>query len=244
MKLTGNTVVVTGGTSGIGKELVERFLAGGNSVVTCGRRLERLDPVRVRFKDLAVFSGDVTDEKMRGEFAQWVRANHPAANVLVNNAGIQLAMDFTHPVDLVRLRAEVETNLVAPLHFASLFAPILAGKPGAAIVNISSGLAFSPIAFMPVYCATKAAIHSFSLSLRRQLRALGIAVFEVAPPSVDSELGREHWTKGQTSHGGMPVGEFVDAMMKALEADLFESAIGQAAGMREKREALFDAMNR
>jgi uncharacterized oxidoreductase len=129
------------------------------------------------------------------------------------------------------------------LHFSALFAPILSKKEGAAIVNISSGLAFSPIAFMPVYCATKAAIHSLSLSLRRQFRDLGIAVYEIAPPSVDSELGPQRWAKGQSSHGGMPVAEFVEAMLQALEADRHEAAIGQAEGMRTKREELFDAMN-
>jgi uncharacterized oxidoreductase len=127
---------------------------------------------------------------------------------------------------------------------ASLFAPLIARKPGAAIVNVSSGLAFSPIAVLPVYCATKAAVHSLSLSMRRQMRDLGISVYEIAPPSVDSELGQDRRHRGQPSHGGMPVAEFVGAMLKALEADLPEAAIGKAAGMRSKREALFDAMNR
>ncbi len=185
----------------------------------------------------------MTDESQRKGFADWVAANHPAANVLVNNAGIQLVVDLTKSVDLNTVRKEVETNLIAPVHFASLFAPLLAKKEGAAIVNISSGLAFSPIAFMPIYCATKAAIHSLSLSLRRQMRDLGIKVYEVAPPSVDSELGRERWTKGQSSHGGMPVTEFVKEMLAALEADRAEAAIGQAEGMHAQREALFDAMN-
>jgi uncharacterized oxidoreductase len=243
MKLTGNTIVITGGTSGIGRELTERLLERGNRVVICGRRKERLDEMRARFPDLSVFPCDVTDEAQRKGFAEWVGANHPAANVLINNAGIQLVTDFTRSVDLARVRNEVETNLIAPVHFISLFAPLLAKKQGAAIVNISSGLAFSPIALMPVYCATKAAIHSLSLSLRRQMRDLGIGVYEIAPPGVDSELGRERWQKGQSSHGGMPVAEFVEAMLKSLEADLPEAAIGQAEGMRMKREALFEAMN-
>ena len=243
MKLTGNTIVVTGGTSGIGRNLVERFIGMGNKVVTCGRRKDRLDELRSRFQDLSVFSCDVADEAQRTAFVEWIYAHHPAVNVLVNNAGIQLVTDLTRPVDVARVRSEVETNFVAPLHFASLLAPLIAKKPGASIVNISSGLAFAPLALMPVYCATKAAVHSMTLSMRRQLRDLGIKVYEIAPPGVDSELGRERWQKGQSSHGGMPVAEFVDAMVKALEADLPEAAIGQAEGMRTKREALFDAMN-
>jgi uncharacterized oxidoreductase len=242
MKLTGNTVVITGGTSGIGRELVQRFLALGNKVVTCGRRTDLLDAMR-ESPGTAVFTCDVSQEKQRRDFADWVAAEHPDANVLVNNAGLQLVMDFTRPLDLARVRTEVETNFIAPVHLASLFVPILSRKPGAAIVNISSGLAFSPLAFLPIYCATKAAIHSLSLSLRRQLRDLGIMVYEIAPPAVDSELGRERWGNGQTSHGGMPVVEFVAAMLKALEADLPEAAVGQAEGMRQKREALFETMN-
>jgi len=243
MKLNGNTIVVTGGTSGIGRELVERFIGMGNTVVTCGRRKDRLEELQSRFPDLSVFSCDVADDAQRVAFVEWIRAHHPAVNVLVNNAGIQLVTDLTGPVDVGRVRSEVEINFVAPLHFASLLAPLIAKKAGASIVNISSGLAFSPLALMPVYCATKAAVHSMSLSMRRQLRDLGIRVYEIAPPGVDSELGRERWQPGHSSHGGMPVAEFVEAMVKALESDLPEAAIGQAEGMRAKREGLFDAMN-
>jgi uncharacterized oxidoreductase len=110
-------------------------------------------------------------------------------------------------------------------------------------VNISSGLAFSPLAFLSVYCATKAAVHSLGHSLRHQLRSLGIRVNEVAPPAVESELGRERWSRGQISHGGMPVPDFVQAMLGALQDNTPEAAIGQAEGMRAKRESLFDTMN-
>jgi uncharacterized oxidoreductase len=243
MKLGGNTVVITGGSSGIGQELVRRFSAAGSAVVTCGRRADRLGALTAQLPNVATRALDLAVESDRAAFAAWVAAEHPRANVLINNAGTQRAADFTKPLDFTAVRAEVETNLLAPLHLANLFLPLLAGKPGAAIVNISSGLAFCPIAFMPVYCATKAAVHSFSLSLRRQAAPMGVAVFEIAPPSVDSELGHEHWRPGQASHGGMPVAAFVQEMLAALEADAFETAVGQAAGMREKREALFDALN-
>jgi len=244
MKLTGNTVVITGGTSGIGRELVRRLVELGNHVVTCGRRKDRLEELAAGGQQVATFTCDVADESQRRAFAEWVGERHPAANVLVNNAGIQLLTDLTKPVDVSRVRSEVETNLVAPIHFASLFAPMLAGKAGAAVVNISSGLAFCPIAFMPVYCATKAAIHSISLSMRRQVRDLGITVYEVAPPPVDSELGRERWTSGATSHGGMTIESFVAAMLQGLEEDQLEFAVGEAEGMRSKREALFPVINR
>ena len=242
MRLGGNTVVITGGSSGIGQELVRRFAAAGSAVVTCARRADRLAEL-ARLPGVATRACDLAVETERAAFAAWVAREHPKANVLINNAGMQLAADFTKQLDFSAVRSEVETNLLAPMHLANLFLPLLAGKPGAAIVNISSGLAFCPIAFMPVYCATKAAVHSFSLSLRRQAATKGVAVFEIAPPSVDSELGHEHWRPGQGSHGGMPVAAFVQEMLGALEANAFETAVGQAAGMREKREALFDALN-
>jgi len=184
----------------------------------------------------------MADEAQRLEFARRVAEDYPAVNVLVNNAGIQLATDLRKPLDMERIRGELEINLVAPLQLSSLFAPFLSGKPGAAVVNVSSGLAFAPIAAMSVYCASKAAIHSLSLSMRRQFRDLGIAVYEVAPPSVDSELGWQHRPKGG-SHGGLSVAAFVDAVVAALEAGTAEVAVEQAAGLREGREALFDRMN-
>ena len=245
MKLTGNTIVITGGTSGIGQELVRKLAERGNQVVTCGRRKDRLDELTARHAGVAAYACDVTDESQRKAFADLVKRDHPGANVLINNAGVQLPNDLTRPVEVSRIRGEVETNLVAPIHFASLFVPQLSGKPGAAIVNISSGLAFCPLAFMPVYCATKAAVHSLSLSLRRQVRDLGITVYEVAPPGVDSELGRVRWSRtGATSHGGMPVADFVAAMLAGLEKDELEFAVGEAEGMRAKREALFPVINR
>ena len=213
-------------------------------MIVCGRRQDRIDELRARFPEIVGRVCDVTDEGQRLALAEWAGERHPAANVLVNNAGIQQPLDLTRPLDMAKVRAEVATNLVAPLHLASLFAPLLARNGGAAIVNVTSGLAFAPLAFMPLYCATKAALHSLSLSMRRQLRDLGVRVYEIAPPSVDSELGRDRWAPGQTSHGGMPVAEFVQEMLKALEADLPEAAIGQSARMREQREAMFDILNK
>jgi uncharacterized oxidoreductase len=242
MRTTGNTVLITGGTSGIGLGLAERFLSTGNEVIICGRRRDRLEAIGRRNPGIATRVCDIADERQRQELAAWAIREHPAVNVLVNNAGIQLLADLAAP-DLARVRAEVETNLIAPLHLAGLFAAALAGRSPAAIVNISSGLAFAPIASMPVYCATKAAIHSLSLSLRRQLRDTGVKVFEIIPPSVDTELGGERREAGR-SHGGMAVADFVEAALRALANDELEAAIGGAADLRAGRESLFDRMNR
>ncbi len=133
---------------------------------------------------------------------------------------------------------------MAPIHLASLFAGALATQPAAAIVNISSGLAFAPLANKAVYCATKAAIHSFCLSLRRQLRDTTVKVFEIIPPSLDTELGHQFWRGKQTSHGGMALAPFLDETLQAIEQDLYEAPItDHSRALRENREALFDLMN-
>jgi uncharacterized oxidoreductase len=243
MRMTGNTVLVTGATSGIGLAFAERFAELGNRVLICGRRKDRLETIVQRIPQIAYQVCDVTDDEERIELARWVLDHHPEVNVLINNAGVQLALDLTREADLLHVRREIETNFVAPLHLTSLLCGHLRSKERAAIVNISSGLAFVPIAFMPVYCATKAAIHSLTLSLRHQLKDTPVTVFEIAPPSVDTELGHERRTDKSQSHGGMPVGELIAAAIAALEGDVIEAAIGPAAGMREAREKLFDRIN-
>ena len=243
MKMTGNAILITGGTSGIGLGFAERFLGSGNRVIICGRRTERLAEIKAKHPQVETFACDVTDERQRAQLRDWAVSRFPELNVLVNNAGIQHATDLTQPVDLQRVRQEIETNLVAPIHLASLFAGQLASRPAAAVINVSSALAYTPLALMPVYCATKAAVHSLTLSLRRQFRDTSVRVFEIIPPSVDSELGRDHWTAEQQSHGGMPVAAFIDGAMQALESDTFEAPIDMARGLWEKRDALFDRMN-
>ncbi len=243
MQTKGNTVLITGGTSGIGRAFAEQFASRGSRVIVCGRRAERLAQVEKENSGVVGRVCDVSSTVEREKLARWTLSEFPDLNILINNAGVQLPMDLTHPVELARVHTEVETNLVAPIHFASLFAAHLSGKKSGAIINISSGLAFAPIAFMPVYCATKAAIHSLTLSLRYQLRATSVQVFEIAPPSVDTELGPERRADKNQSHGGMPVAEFIAAAMEAIENDTLEAAIGPAAGMRANPAELFARMN-
>ncbi len=243
MQLSTNTILITGGTSGIGLAFAEQFLAAGSKVIICGRREERLKALSEKYPDLVTKKCDVANASDREELADWVLQNHPEINVLMNNAGVQLFTDMTKPVDLDRIQSEIETNVIAPIHLTSLFAEHLSHKDNAVIINISSGLAFAPLAFMPVYCATKAAVHSLTLSLRHQLKNTSVKVFEIIPPSVDTELGHDRREDKNESHGGLPIADFITEAMEALKNDIFEAPIGQSKGLREKREALFEAMN-
>lgn len=243
METAGNTVLITGGTSGIGRAFAEQFAARGSRVIICGRRKDRLAEIEQRTPGIVGHPCDLSRAADREELARWALAEYPELNVLINNAGIQLAADLTKPVAVERLEEEVGINLVAPIHLASLLTGNFASKKRAAIINVSSGLAFVPIAFMPVYCATKAAVHSFTVSLRRQLRDTSVSVFEIAPPSVDTELGHQHRPDKSRSHGGMPVAEFIEAAMTAIENDTLEAPIGPAAEMRENPGQAFARMN-
>lgn len=244
MKTTGDTILITGGTSGIGKGLAEEFVQRDNTVIICGRREERLQQIQNNYPGIITTICDITILEEREALYQWVIESYPELNILINNAGIQLPVDMTREIDIKKVRQEIEVNLTAPIHLSSLFAPHLAGKDEAAIINISSGLAFVPIAFMPVYCATKAALHSVTMSLRHQLKDTSVKVFEIIPPSVDSELGHERREDKNQTHGGMPVKEFVDEAIEAIGRDEFEAAVSQAKNLREKGETLFGQINR
>ena len=243
MQTTGNTVLITGGTSGIGLAFAMEFLQLGNKVIICGRREHRLAEIQKQDSEIITRVCDVAKSEDREDLANWVISNYPEVNVLINNAGLQLLTDLTKPVDLSRVNSEVDINFIAPIHLTSLFAEHLSTKKEAAIINISSGLAFVPLSFMPVYCATKAAIHSLTLSLRHQLKNTRVKVFEIAPPAVDTELGSDRREDKTQSHGGLPVTDFINEAMEAIKNDLFEAPIAGAKNSREKREALFSFLN-
>lgn len=243
MQISGNTILITGGTSGIGLALAEEFIKNGNKVIITGRREERLQAIQARIPGIVVKNSDIADAAQREELAAWVINQHPDTNVVINNAGVQLAIDLKQPVELKRVYNEIDTNLVGPLHLASLFVPHLTKKSNAVIINVTSGLAFVPLAFMPVYCATKAAMHSATMSLRYQLKDTGIKVFEVAPPSVDTELGHDRRTDKNQSHGGIPVADFISETMLALQEDLLEAPIGHAKVLRAKGAEAFTTLN-
>jgi uncharacterized oxidoreductase len=243
MNLTGNTIVITGGTSGIGLGMAERFLGLGNKVIICGRRSDRLVELARKHPGLITKVCDVADERHRLDFFRWLTANHSTMNVLINNAGVQFAGTVGSGLDFTRVRQEIDTNAFAVIHLSDLLAPVIQGKPGATIINVSSGLGFVPIAQMTVYCATKAFIHSLTMSMRQTLKAKGIEVIEIIPPGVDTELGKERRSDPDQTHGGMPIPEFLDGLFQGLERKDAEIAIGMAVGLRQKGEAMFEGMN-
>lgn len=243
MKTTSNTILITGATSGIGLGFAKEFYRLGNKVIICGRREDRLNHINKEFPEIIIRKCDVSDTQFRKELFEWVKANYPETNILINNAGIQLNSDIINDFDTNRIRAEIETNFVAPMHLSSLFTDLFKSKEESAIINISSGLAFAPLAHIPVYCASKAALHSYTLSFRHLVKKTSIKVFEIAPPQVDTELGHDRRDDSLQSHGGISVSEFIKEAMEAIKGDVFEVAIGQSKGLYLKREELFNSMN-
>jgi uncharacterized oxidoreductase len=194
MQTTNNTLLITGGATGIGYSIAKYFHDRGNTIIICGRREDRLKQAAQALQGIYTFKCDVTNVDDRNALLQYVNKNFPKLNMLINNAGIQRDIDLTKGVeDLNHGESEIRINFEAPVFLSALFTPILAGKENATIINVSSGLAFKPgrATIAPIYCATKAALHAFSIGQRAQLAPLGISVIEIIPPMVSSELNME-----------------------------------------------------
>jgi uncharacterized oxidoreductase len=209
MKTSGNTILITGGNSGIGRALAHRFHDAGNHVIVTGRRRAALDEAIAGRTRMSAYVLDVEDADAIRTFARQIAESHPELNVLFNNAGIMRSEGLASERDLADAEATVATNLLAPIRLTNALMPHLMGARDAAIVNVSSGLAFVPLTTAPTYSATKAAIHSYTVSLREQLRGR-VEVIELVPPAVQTEL-----TPGQSTRARyMPLEEFVDETMK------------------------------
>lgn len=232
MQTNRNTILITGGNSGIGLALTESFLAAGNTVIICGRNEGRLLAVQQRLPQVYIRVCDLARKDERNELFRWASSEFPQINMLVNNAGIQREVDFVHAPSDWDTEDEIETNLTSVIHLSALFIPhFLQQRQACAIVNITSGLAFIPLKIVPVYCATKAALHSFSISLRSQLAPTNIRVFEIAPPIVKTNLHREAKARKQAERG-IPAADVATATIKALEQDHYEAIIGQAKTLK------------
>ncbi|MBB6425647.1 SDR family oxidoreductase [Sphingopyxis sp. JAI128] len=208
MKTTGNTILVTGGGSGIGLALAQRWHDAGNMVIVTGRNAAKLDAAIAGRANMSAMALDVTDADAIATFAKEVVAKFPNLNILVNNAGIMAAEDAGAKRDLSHAQATVITNILGPIRLTDALVDHLAAQADSAIVNVTSGLAFVPLPKAPTYSATKAAMHSYSVALRIQLGGK-IEVIELAPPAVRTDL-----TPGQsTREGYMPLDDFADEVM-------------------------------
>jgi uncharacterized oxidoreductase len=250
LKVGGNTVLITGGGTGIGFALAEKFVSAGSEIIVCGRRKSKLQAAKHALPSLNIKQCDVSLESQRKQLLRWATTHFPDLNILVNNAGIQRQLDFTSSSVARTIRPkddEVSINLAAYIRLCALFTPKLLKKENAAIVNISSGLAFVPIAMMPVYCATKAAIHSFTRSLRHQLRGTPVRVFEAAPPTTDTGLDKSFAGAREQEYRGISPREVAEAIVDGIRADKYEMIIGEAEGLYQASmrdpEAIFKQLN-
>lgn len=240
INLDGNTVLVTGGATGIGFGIVKHFYEHGSTVIVCGRRQDALLAAKSKLPKLITYQCDVGVEQGRLSLRDFISKEFPKTNVLVNNAGIQRRLELSKLEPWRETQREIAINFEAPVHLCQLFLPHLVKQSQAAIINVSSGLSFAPLASVPVYSATKAALHSFTLSLRHQLAKSSISVIEIIPPAVNTDLGGP----GLATFG-VDVNEFCDAAMKRLASGELEIGFGVSEKTRNaSRQELDEALKR
>jgi uncharacterized oxidoreductase len=222
MKLEEKTVLITGGTSGIGLELANQLLQRNNTVIVTGRDRQKLDATKRTFPKIHAFESDVSDPAAIKTLCDNVLAQFPTLDMLVNNAGIMRNLNLNEDRDLNDVTREIEVNLSGTVRMVQQFLPHLRTRPGALIVNVSSGLAFIPLPISPICCATKAAIHSFSQSLRVQLDGTGVTVVELAPPGTETPLFRGEFAAEMSGQQGMDVKILVKQAIARMEAGKLE----------------------
>lgn len=213
MQISGNTILITGGGSGIGRALAEAFHAEGNQVVIAGRRREKLDEAAAANPGMKTAILDIENEGAIQTFAEQIKRDYPSLNVVIQNAGIA-RMEDLFKGKVADAEAMVTTNLLGPIRLTAALLPLLLKQPKAAVMTVSSGLAFLPLALSPTYCATKAAIHSYTQSLRYQLRNTSVQVLELIPPYVQTELGGPEQANDPAA---MPLKDFITQTMQILK---------------------------
>jgi len=239
MKISNNKILITGGATGIGLGLTERFMQENNTVIICGRRASALQEAAKKFPTVITKQCDLGNVEEREKLFQWIAKNHPDLNVLVNNAGIQQWMSIDDDNFYSRADEEITTNIEAPIHLTSLFIKL---KSLNTIINVTSGLSFVPLTKTPVYSATKAFFHSFTLSLRYLLKPKGIEVIELIPPALNTDLG------GKGLHDqAPPVSDFIKTIFEQLQQGKTELTFGFSEAMakasQEDLQKAFARMN-
>ena len=239
MKISNNKILITGGASGIGLGLTERFVKENNTVIICGRRESLLEEVSKKYPSVVTRRCDLSKTEEREGLFNWISQKYSDLNVLVNNAGIQQLMSLSDSDFFERAKKEIVINIEAPVHLTSLFTNLQSLNT---VINITSGLSFVPMARMPVYCASKAFFHSFTLSLRHLLKSKNVEVIEVIPPALNTDLG------GKGLHNSAPpVSDFIDAVFMQLKQGKTELTFGFSEAMikagPEDLQKTFDRMN-
>ena len=230
MNLEGNTVLITGGNSGIGRALAEALHARGNKVIIAGRRKEALaDTVRAN-PGMESVELDVTDPSSVATVSAELLRNHPRLNVLINNAGIMKVDDVGRAIDEELVASTIATNLVAPIRLTGALLEHLKSQPSATIINVSSVLGFVPLAWSGVYSSTKAAVHSYSLSLRYKLKDTSVKVLELVPPWVQTDL---LGSQNRNDPRAMPLDEFIADVLRLLATDVEEIVVEKAKPLWE-----------
>ncbi len=223
MKISNNKILITGGATGIGLGLTERFIKENNTVIICGRRDSVLKEAVAKFPSVITKQCDLSSAKEREELYKWISENHSDLNVLINNAGIQQWSSITDSDFFQRAKEEITINIEAPIHLASLFINL---KSLSTIVNVTSGLSFVPLTKVPVYSATKSFLHSFTLSLRALMKSKNIEVIELIPPALNTDLG------GKGLHDSAPaVSDFIESVFEQLKQGKTTITFGFSEGM-------------
>jgi len=241
MKLTGRTILITGGSAGIGLAFALKFLELGNTVIVTGRRQAVLDEVKARYPKLHPIQGDVADSAQIATLAACVKAEYPKLDVLMNNAGIMIYRNLrAATADLNGLMDEVNINIGGVIRMNSAFIDILAANKGT-VINVSSGLAFVPLPPAPIYSATKAAVHSYTQSLRFQLEETGVEVIEIMPPAVKTDMTAELVEGGASV---ITTDELIKKSFAALKAGKLEIRPGQSKQLAFLRRLAPDFINK
>jgi uncharacterized oxidoreductase len=242
MSFTGNTVLITGGTSGIGRALAEALAKKDNQVIIAGRRRNLLDDVTRQNPGMQGVELNIDDGADIARVAQRLTKEFPALNAVVHNAGIMRPEDLKQG-RLDTAEAVITTNLLGPIRLNAALMPHLLKHPKATIFTVSSGLAFVPLALTPTYCATKAAIHSYTMSMRYQLRDTGIKVREIIPPWVATELMGEK----PSDPRAMPLEEFIAEVVQLIDTDADEITVSRVLPLRNAAKgdetAFFNTLN-